>query len=117
MHRIPLITFALLLVGLPTAGQSAGAGRAGPRIMLPHDREVALARSAAPAEVSSDATVMVFTEQGFAVARKGSNGVTCLVSRTWPESLEPICYDAEAAATIMPIEIRQVELLRQGRSP
>ncbi len=75
-----------------------------------------LARSAAPAPVSAAATVMVLTQRGFTVAQEGTNGVTCIVSRSWPQSLEPVCYDAEASATIMPIEIRQVEMLRDGRS-
>ena len=76
MHHQSLIL--LLLAGLPTPAlaQSATAGRPGPRPLMPRDREIALARSAAPAEVSGKATVLVLTEQGFVVAEPGSNGVT-----------------------------------------
>lgn len=116
MERPATIVLISLLVALPAVAQSAGAGRPGPRIMLPPDQEVSLARSAAPAQVSTAATVMVLSDRGFTVAQKGTNGVTCLVSRSWPESIEPVCYDAEASSTIMPIEIRQVELYREGRS-
>jgi hypothetical protein len=100
----------------PLAAQSAAAGRTGPRIMLPRDREIALARSAAPAEVSRDATVMILTERGFEVAVAGRSGVTCVVNRSQPESLEPQCFDAEGSATVLPIELRRTELLREGRS-
>jgi hypothetical protein len=96
--------------------QSVGAGRAGPRVLLPRDREVALARSAAPSAVSRDATVMVLTDRGFEVGAQGTNGVTCVVNRSHPRSLEPHCFDAEASATILPIELRRTELLREGKS-
>ena len=100
----------------PLASQSTAAGRAGPRIMLPRDREIALARSAAPTDVSRDASVMVLTERGFEVAATGTNGVTCVVNRSQPESLEPHCFDAEGSATVLPIELRRTELLREGKS-
>ena len=54
--------------------QSAGAGRAGPRVLLPREREIALARSAAPPAVSRDATVMLLTERGFESRRGGPTG-------------------------------------------
>ena len=58
-------------------------------------KEIALARSAAPAEVSRDATVYVLTDTGYAVAVPGSNGNACLVDRSWPDSLEPQCFDPD----------------------
>jgi hypothetical protein len=59
---------------------------------------------------------MVLTERGFEVAVRGSNGVTCIVNRSHPQSLEPHCFDAEASATVLPMELRRTELLRDGRS-
>jgi hypothetical protein len=106
----------LVLPATPLLAQAADAGRTGPRIMLPRDREIALARSAAPANVSRDATVMVLTDRGFEVVEQGSNGVTCVVNRSQPQSLEPHCFDAEGAATVLPIELRRTEMLREGRS-
>jgi len=105
-----------LAVALPLAAQGAAAGRTGPRIMLPREREIALARSAAPPAVSDDATVMILTERGFEVAETGRNGVTCVVNRSQPDSLEPHCFDAEGSATVLPIELRRTELLREGKS-
>jgi len=116
VHHRSLIL--LLLAGLPTLAlaQRATAGRPGPRPLMPRDREIALARSAAPAEVSGKATVLILTDQGYVVAEPGSNGVTCVVLRGHPESVEPVCYDPEAAATILPIELRKNQLFGQGKS-
>ncbi|HET8623560.1 MAG TPA: hypothetical protein VFM14_08355 [Gemmatimonadales bacterium] len=96
------------------AAQSQNAGQAGPRRFLPRAAEIALARSAAPAAVSKSATVWVLSDTGYVVAEKGTNGVACYVSRSWVESVEPHCFDAEGAATIMPIEMRTVELRHRG---
>lgn len=110
-----LILLAVLDAGV-VQGQSAGAGRAGPRDLLPREREIALARSAAPPAVSREATVMVLAERGFEVAVRGTSDVTCVVNRSHPRSLEPHCFDAEASATILPMELRRTELLREGKS-
>ena len=110
-----LILMATVAGGQATA-QSVAAGRTGPRSLLPRERVIALARTAAPAEVSRDATVMVFTEHGFEVAVKGTSGVICVVNRSHPGSLEPHCFDLEASATVLPMELRRTELLREGKS-
>ena len=110
------VVLPLALTAPPAEGQSAAAGRTGPRIMLPREREIALARSAAPADVSRHASVMVLTQRGFELAERGSNGVTCVVNRSQPKSLEPHCFDAEGSATVLPIELRRTELLREGKS-
>ena len=111
-----ILIVVLTVAAGQAAAQSAGAGRGGPRVQLPREREIALARTAAPPAVSRDATVMVLTERGFEVAVKGTNGVTCVVNRSHPESLEPHCFDPEAAATVLPMELRRTELLREGKT-
>jgi hypothetical protein len=110
------ILILMATVGGPATAQSVAAGRIGPRPLLPREREIAMARTAAPAEVSRDATVVVFTERGFEVAVKGTNGVTCVVNRSHPQSLEPHCFDAEGSVTVLPMELRRTELLREGKS-
>jgi hypothetical protein len=40
--------------------------------------------------------------------------VACYVSRSWVESVEPHCFDSEGAETILPIEMRTVELRHRG---
>ena len=81
-----------------------------------HEKEIALARSAAPAEVSARATVLVLRDGKYVEGVKGTNGVTCYVSRSQPEAVEPECFDAEASATILPIDILQTELRLAGKS-
>ncbi len=115
-RRCGTVVVLLTISTAPLLAQAAAAGRTGPRIMLPRDREIVLARSAAPAYVSRDATVMVLTDRGFEIAEKGSNGVTCIVNRSQPESLEPHCFDAEGSETVLPIELRRTEMLREGKT-
>ncbi len=50
----------------------------------------------------------------YRIAHQGTNANHCFVARTWPESLEPVCYDAEGARTILRIEVRRFELRRTG---
>ena len=86
-------------------------------VRLPEAEEIALARSAAPEAVSADATVWVLRDGGFHVAVHGTNGNHCFVQRSQPLSLEPICYDAEAAATILRWEFEHFALRSAGSSP
>jgi hypothetical protein len=112
---------ALLLVTLlvppPLVAQLADVKSTEMPPILPRAQEVALARSAAPAEISLEATVLVLVRgTGYEVAAEGTNGVTCLVSRTWPESIEPHCFDREGSRTILPVHVRQAELRELGWS-
>ncbi|MGQ0643524.1 MAG: hypothetical protein ACT4P6_22485 [Gemmatimonadaceae bacterium] len=96
--------------------QGQRAGRAGKRAVLAREFEIALARSAAPKEVSAAAEIFVLGDSGYVVAVRGTNGNACLVDRSWPESLEPTCYDAEGAATVMQTHLRRGALLQAGAS-
>jgi hypothetical protein len=78
--------------------------------------EIALARSAAPPGVSAAARVLVLTDTGYIVADSGRTGVVCLVDRSWRHSLEPHCYDAEGAATILPIAVFRGVERHRGRA-
>ena len=101
----------------PASAQSSDAGSAERAPLLPRAREIALARSAAPPEVSERATVLTLVRgEGFVVAEHGTNGVTCLVDRSWPDAVEPHCFDPEGSRTILPVHARQMELREQGLS-
>src|SRR5579871_1273489 len=50
--------------------------------------EVALARSAAPDSVSRDAEVLALGEHGYDTAAKGTNGVVCVVERSWADPFD-----------------------------
>lgn len=89
--------------------------------------EIALARSAAPAAISRDADVMVLGAKGFETAVKGTNGFVCLVERGWsagesnpefwnPKIRGPICLNAPAVKTYLPLAIKKTELALAGLS-
>jgi hypothetical protein len=117
-RRLPVLAaLPLLLVPPGARAQSAAAAiRYGEPVRLPVDQEIALARSAAPAAVSAEATVLVLEEGAtrWVVAEEGTNGATCWVSRSWPGSLEPHCFDAEGSTTILPIQLRTAEMGHAG---
>lgn len=118
-HR-GVVQAAVLLTLFATvakAQESRDPRRAGPRKVLAVSHEIALARSAAPTSIADSASVYVFTDTGYVLAKRGSNGAACYVSRSWPASIEPHCFDSEGASTILPIHMREVELLHRGLSP
>jgi hypothetical protein len=90
--------------------------RTGPRPLLDRAAEIALAKSAAPAAISDRARVWILTDRGYQIADSGKGPVNCYVGRPWVESVEPHCLDAEGSATILPIQIRRVELYIAGKS-
>lgn len=79
--------------------------------------EIALALSAAPAEVSSQASVYGVRDGRIVVLRVGKSGAACMVSRdSHPEALYPECFSPEAARTLMQRELFQLQLRSKGRS-
>ena len=123
--------WAVALVALiPSVGAAAQYPKPAPIAQyLMNDRraEIALARSAAPAAVSNDATVLVFTPTGYVTAVKGSNGFVCMVGRAWtdtidmpgvydPKMLAPYCLNAPAARSLLPVIREQTALVLAGDS-
>jgi hypothetical protein len=119
---IELFGLALLLGAIGTAC----AEDAKPAVMAPIEQclearvsaEIAQARSAAPASISGDASVLVLGSHGYETAVKGKNGFVCLVWRSWavgtgasglddrefwnPKLRIPICYSPAGARTVLP---------------
>jgi len=116
MRSAFFVVVALMLMPAVVHTQGQSTGRAGKRTLLPRETEIALARSAAPKEVSAGAEIYVLTERGYDVAVRGTNGNACLVSRSWPESLEPQCFDPEAVSTVLQTELRRGAMLQSGAS-
>jgi hypothetical protein len=92
---------------------------------MPRDQQIALAESAAPAEVSSKATVYVLGPKGYEKAREGTSGFSCFVGRhfvkpaetTQPETtIEPQCFDAEGSRTLLLVYMHGEELRINGKS-
>ena len=83
--------------------------------LLPQEKEVALALSAAPEHLRNNAGVYVLKRNGFVKVRDSTNGFTCIVNRDHPLNQKPVCFDAEGTATILPKILRVGELLMQGK--
>ena len=86
----------------------------------PRERQIELALSAAPTEVSSKATVYILGSKGYEKVREGTNGFSCLVERAFKGTTEtaaaPACFDAEGSRTILLVYLRQEELRSSGKS-
>src|SRR5215813_414026 len=95
-------------------------------LMADRDAEIALARSAAPESIARDAEVQVLGRHGFETAAKGKNGFVCIVERSWtsaadadfwnPRVRTPICYNAAAAHSFLPRNMKRTELILAGRT-
>ncbi len=96
--------------------------------MIPdRQAEVALARTAAPEDISRDATVLVMGRHGYETAVEGKNGFVCLVERAWlapfdnPEfwnskNRSPDCYNPPAARTVLPLIKMRTQMVLAGLS-
>jgi hypothetical protein len=101
--------------------------------MMTPEAEVALARSAAPEDISGHATVKILTPSGYKVATQGDNDFVCLVMRGWaaptftPVQLRdlvyyaklraPICFNPVASRTVLPLQELRARLGMEGKTP
>jgi hypothetical protein len=85
----------------------------------PRERQIELALSAAPTEVSSRATVYIFGPKGYEKVREGSTGVSCFIWRSFKETVQvsaaPACFDPEGSRTIMLAYMHREELRARGK--
>jgi len=98
------------------------------RYLMDRNDEIALARTAAPPSISKDASVMVLGRHGYETAVEGTNGFVCNVDRSWmdqfenspefwnPRRLGPVCYNPQAARTVLPITLIRTKLALAGKS-
>jgi hypothetical protein len=132
-----IVFAALVYFALPGATQKARAqGTDAPYaamapvsdyLMADENAEIALARTGAPASISDGAEVMVLGQKGYTTAVKGENGFLCIVERGWgaaidevefwnPKVRAPICFNAAAARTFVPIYLMKTKLVLKGKS-
>jgi hypothetical protein len=94
-------------------------------LIADRDAEIALAKSAAPSALSSEANVLVLEKDGYHTAIEGKNGFTCVVERGWMSPLDstdfwnpklrgPICYNPAAVRSILPYTILRTKLILSG---
>jgi len=97
------------------------------RYLMERNAEIALARSAAPESISQDAEVMVLGRHGYETVVKGTNGFVCMVERSWtagtddpdfwnPKLRGPICFNAAAARSQVPLTLKKTEVILASRS-
>jgi hypothetical protein len=95
--------------------------------LMPANTEIAMARSAAPEAISSDAKILVLGWHGYETAIEGRNGFVCMVDRSWtsafnsaqfwnPKVRGPICFNPAAARSILPLTIKRTEMVLAGLS-
>jgi hypothetical protein len=141
MNQKTIQAFALATITLVAVLCAVRPGRAQdaknpfPTSMVPVDQylmernaEIDLARSAAPPSIAKDATVMVLGKDGYETAIEGSNGFVCNVDRPWMDQFEnspefwnpkrhgPVCYNSQAARTLLPILLIRTRLALAGKS-
>jgi len=100
--------------------------------MMTPEAEMALARSAAPENVSAHATVKILTASGFKVAAQGDNGFVCIVMRGWGPDVytrtvpgtrvlrkapRSICFNPVASRTVLPLQELRTKLGMEGKTP
>src|SRR5260370_12163151 len=97
----------LIGVGVPCANAQEAKYPPVSEYMMAGDAEIALAKSAAPQNISDRATIEVFTPSGYQVAHQGDNGFVCMVrggftgapTRT-PIQLRGLFYDPTTMAPL-----------------
>jgi hypothetical protein len=135
MKRYQQVSF-LLLITLVSAGMKAQEIKyppLGEYLMLQAD-EVALAKSAAPQNISDRATIRVFTLSGYQTVHEGDNGFVCMVMRgltgaptftpvqvrtfiTYDaKTRAPICFNPTAVRTVLPYYELRTKLGLEGKS-
>jgi hypothetical protein len=96
-------------------------------LMPDRNAEIALAKSAAPKTISDSAEVMILDRKGYETVVKGTDGFVCIVERGWtadrdnpdfwnPKLRGPLCLNAPAVRTYLPITIAKTKLVLAGKS-
>jgi hypothetical protein len=134
MKYLNVVQF-LLLISFGAVGVGAQEMKYPPisEYFMPQDAEIALAKSAAPDNISARATIKVLTPMGFHAVHEGDNGFVCIVMRgsaaptfTPPQVRDlvydaklraPICFNPQASATVMPYYELRNKLAMEGKTP
>src|SRR5258708_12519701 len=127
------LLFLLFILQVPSVfGQTAKSPPLS-EYMMAQDAEVALAKSAAPENISGHATIKVLTASGFQAVHDGDNGFVCMVMRAFsapsytpaqfreivydPTLRAPICFSAPAARMVMPYYELRPNLPLKAKGP
>ena len=117
MRRSCPVVLLLVASAAAVGAQAAPNGYPVKPVPLADSVEIALAVSAAPPELSNQATVYAVRAGQVLTLRRGSNGSACVVARDLHGgSLYPICYNPEGARTVLARELLEVRLRSLGAS-
>src|SRR5260370_3718255 len=125
-----------LVATLDAAGLLAQSAHYAPlsEYMMARGAEIALAKSAAPENISGHATIKVVTSSGFQIVHDGDNGFVCMVMRGFTgaptytpvqvrdyinydaKTRAPICLDPLAARTVLPYYELRTKLGLEGKT-
>src|SRR6516225_6583945 len=129
------LTYAALFAAMCLGSAQAQSSKYPPieEYLMPQANEIALAKSAAPANISGRATIKVLTRSGYEVAQKGDNGSVCTVMRGFsaptytpapfrnlvydPTVRAPICFTPQAVREVLPYYELRTQLAMQGKNP
>lgn len=126
MHRHTFVLVAVLSTASPIQAQGPYPTMAPiEQYRMPHDAEIALARTAAPPSISRDADVLVLGQTNYETAVHGTNGFVCLVGRSFtgpltnnefwnPKNRSPMCYNPPAARTVVPFILKVTGMALAG---
>jgi hypothetical protein len=135
MKRYQRVSF-LLLITLVSAATKAQEMKY-PRLdeyLMPQADEVALAKSAAPQNISDHATIRVFSTSGYQTVHEGENGFVCLVMRGFTgaptftpmqvrtlitydaKTRAPICFNPAAVRNVLPYYELRTQLGWEGKT-
>jgi hypothetical protein len=88
-----------------------------PAVRLTREREIALAKTAAPASVSDSAEIWVLGDRGFEKVVEGRNGYGCIVQRGLGGQSEiPRCDDASGVMALFPVYQFIEKMRHEGRT-
>ncbi len=80
------------------------------------EKEIALAKEAAPVHITKDANFMIWEENKFVFKIKGDGDFVCLVLRDDKGRYEPSCLNQSAMKSVLPIYEFQARELYKGKS-
>ena len=116
MRKVGWVATLIILAATVTSAQKQPTSQIRFDSSTPRQRQIELAESAAPVEVSRRATIYVLSPHGYEKAREGTNGFSCLVERQYVTTMEPECFDAEGSQTTLLVRLRTEEWRAQGKS-
>jgi hypothetical protein len=128
-----LAAFFIMSAGAQSSKPQAGKYPPIEEYLMRQSSEIAMAKSAAPANISDRATIKVLTNSGYTVVHEGDSGFVCMVLRgfsaptytpaqfrdlVYDSSVRsPICFDPKAAKEVVPYYELRTKLAMQKDGP